>query len=160
MPKPRAAREASRTAAGRTTAIVSVNLYLTRYLVGLYRMFDGDLVEAIVLGEIAHHNLSGLLNTIGGVTGFHASLRAGRPPDRSAYLPTNAFSIAQATGIPRQTVRRKVASLTKRGWLTTTPDGGLLATDRPFHHFAQFNAANVDDFLDTADELSRLLRKG
>ena len=130
----------TKSAAGRATpfpgrreahasAVLAVNLYLTRYLGRLSKAFAGDVSEAIVLGEIAHHNVSGVLAEIGRLPKLHEAVASGRI-NRHAYLPTNAFSIAQATGIPRQTVRRKIASLTKRGWLRATP-GGLVVTAAP-----------------------------
>jgi len=152
----------TKSAAGRATpfpgrreahasAVLAVNLYLTRYLGRLSKAFAGDVSEAIVLGEIAHHNVSGVLAEIGGLPKLHEAVASGRI-NRHAYLPTNAFSIAQATGIPRQTVRRKIASLTKRGWLRATP-GGLVVTAAPYEHFRDFNRANIADFLATAQTL-------
>ena len=133
------------------SAMLAVNLYLTRYLGRLHQAFDGDLSEAMVLGEIAHHNVSGMLADVGGLTHLREAVASGRL-DRRAYLPTNAFSIAQVTGIPRQTVRRKVASLIKRGWLRATP-AGLVVTGAPFEHFRDFNRVNIADFLETAQAL-------
>lgn len=37
--------------------------------------------------------------------------------NQSLLLPCNAFSISEYTGIPRETVRRKIAKLIKLGWL-------------------------------------------
>jgi hypothetical protein len=38
-------------------------------------------------------------------------------PPRGRARPTNASSIAQASGIPRETVRRKLNALYARGWI-------------------------------------------
>lgn len=133
------------------SATLAVNLYLTRYVLRLYQAFDGDLAEAVVLGEIAHHNVSAVLAEVGGLSDLQEAMASGRI-NRRAYLPTNAFSIAQATGIPRQTVRRKIASLVKRGWLHATP-AGVVVTAAPYDHFEEFNRVNVADFLETAQTL-------
>jgi predicted ArsR family transcriptional regulator len=43
--------------------------------------------------------------------------RAANYAERMKHLePTNAFSISQATGIPRETVRRKIDKLQQKGW--------------------------------------------
>ncbi|HSP91024.1 MAG TPA: hypothetical protein VLN08_08960, partial [Vicinamibacterales bacterium] len=34
------------------------NVFHVRHLLRLYAAFDGDLLEALVLGEVAHHNFS------------------------------------------------------------------------------------------------------
>jgi DNA-binding IclR family transcriptional regulator len=42
------------------------------------------------------------------------------PPERTS---TSASRIADITGIPRQTVRRKLAALEEWGWIVRNPDG-------------------------------------
>ena len=137
-------------------AFLVFNTFIVRHLVRLYAAFDGDLLEAIVLGEVAHHNLSDYLARATEAT------RTGTPPvspvpDRSDYLPTNAFSIAQATGIPRQTVRRKVKALVARGWLLEDK-AGLIVSPQPFEHFRQFNADLSADILSTFNTALKLIR--
>lgn len=43
-------------------------------------------------------------------------------------LDINLRSIAAFSGIPRETVRRKVAELVKRGWVVRAGNGSLAAT--------------------------------
>ena len=42
--------------------------------------------------------------------------------ERYPSLYTNVRSVAESTGIPRETVRRKVADLVERGWVARTGD--------------------------------------
>jgi hypothetical protein len=42
-----------------------MNHFLMRYLNAIYQEFDGDLALVIVLGEIAHHNVSRLYSSQG-----------------------------------------------------------------------------------------------
>lgn len=60
-----------------------------------------------------------LLLTVIGLPALKAA-RAGDPPD----APVNAHSLALVTGIPRETVRRKLAALGRRGWIEPSPKGG------------------------------------
>jgi hypothetical protein len=137
-------------------AFLAVNMFIVRHLVRMYAAFDGDLVAAIILGEVAHHNVSGYLARLAEARRSGAEALP-PPPDRCEYLPTNAFSIAQATGIPRQTVRRKVKALVARGWLIE--DGrGLVVSPTPFEHFREFNEAMAADVLDTFNTVLRLVR--
>jgi hypothetical protein len=137
-------------------AFLAVNMFIVRHLVRIYAAFDGDLVAAIVLGEVAHHNLSAYIAEAADKRrrGAHTPTRM---PDRSDYLPTNAFSIAQATGIPRQTVRRKVQALVARGWIVEDARG-LVVSPAPFEHFRTFNAELATDVIDTLNLVVRLSR--
>jgi len=42
----------------------------------------------------------------------------------------NTYSLSHFTGIPRETVRRKVSVLIERGWLTRDEAGSLLPTQQ------------------------------
>jgi hypothetical protein len=134
-------------------ALLSVNMFIVRHLIRVYHAFDGDLLEAIVLGEVAHHNVSPYLAALNEARRNGAASPPG--PDSAAYLPTNAFSIAQSTGIPRQTVRRKVKALVARGWLLESK-AGLVVSPAPFEHFREFNREMAADVLSTLNTVLRL----
>ena len=97
---------------------------MMRLLTALRGHFGGDLDLMLVLGVIGGRTLPsswvGKLETYGHLT------RAGI----DAQLPSaiNLQSIADYTGIPRETVRRKLAILLERGWVTRNKDGYLAAT--------------------------------
>jgi DNA-binding IclR family transcriptional regulator len=60
----------------------------------------------------------------------------------------NTQSIADSTGIPRETVRRKLQLLIDRGWIERTPDGGLVITQRVTLAMASATQATFDYLLD------------
>ncbi|MEQ8412284.1 MAG: helix-turn-helix domain-containing protein [Erythrobacter sp.] len=81
--------------------------------------FDGDLDEALIMAVIGS-----------------AALPRGRVPHDLSYedfvhmarpkgfdVPLNTHSIAQITGIARETVRRKTGRLQSRGWIERGVDG-------------------------------------
>lgn len=77
--------------------------FITEHLIDVSRTFEGDLREALVLA-IIEQVLVGVMNKHGvGAAKDSRSIAASR--------------IADITRIPRQTVRRKLASLKKRGWI-------------------------------------------
>lgn len=95
-----------------------------RLLCTLRRRFDGDLDLMLVLTVIGERRYT-----------------QRRPPEAMRYaeagridLPVSATpvinieSIAQFTGIPRETVRRKVAALVARGWVARDGRGDLSPT--------------------------------
>jgi hypothetical protein len=58
--------------------------------------------------------------------------------------PCNALSIAEACELPRETVRRKVVMLIKRGYLYHTDDGFLYLTSNVGDDFEDMTAEVVD----------------
>lgn len=114
------------------------------HLVGLYRYFGGDLTLPIVLGEIAIRNLQAVYQ-----------MRADEPYDvldmateqriierkyTTEHLrPANALSIAHATGIPRETVRRKVEKLIEKGWVQRDERGHLFITTKVREDLGEFD---------------------
>lgn len=83
--------------------------FLVEHLTDVSRAFEGDLQEMLVLAILGqvfiHADEQGLDN-----------------------LPISASRIADVTGIPRQTVRRKLLSLHRRGWAYQGEDGGWRLT--------------------------------
>jgi hypothetical protein len=83
--------------------------FLVEHLVALRQRF-GDLDMAMLL-------------TVIGLTALKAA-QGGQPLD----TPVNAHSLSLVTGIPRETVRRKLAVLADRGWIEAAPAGGWRLT--------------------------------
>lgn len=110
----------------RLEAVLVINDFLLKYLSSLYQEFDGDIVLAIVLGELAHQNvthvLSGLKNNV------QVSMPDGFESIRDPLVPCNPLSISEATGIPRETVRRKFSTLLALGWIERISHNGYIIT--------------------------------
>jgi len=117
-----------------------------------YRLFDGDLTLFLVFGEIAHYNMSRASQTL--------NLRDA--PDSSRWkvlmrtlpdqkvTPCNALSISEATGIPRETVRRKVKELEERGWLVREGARRLTLAPRAIEQLGASGRVIMEDFRETA----------
>jgi DNA-binding MarR family transcriptional regulator len=80
--------------------------FIVEHLLDVSKAFDGDLQEMLVLAVI-------------GQVSLHA--RANQP-ERSDLPGISASRLADVTGIARQTVRRKLASLAARGWIEQGSD--------------------------------------
>jgi DNA-binding IclR family transcriptional regulator len=65
----------------------------------------------------------------------------------------NAFAIANGTGIPRETVRRKLSSLERRGWIRRDASGALGLTAAARKHFAPWCAELRDQLRELARHL-------
>lgn len=142
---------------GYRTNRARISLALSEFTVPLlstvYRAFDGDMVAALVLGEIAHRNVQAYLAE-------HANEEAALddPARRTTLMrPCNALSIAQACGLPRETVRRKVVLLVERGYVYRSAEGHLYLTRTVGDGFEDTNAALIEALLATARRLEALL---
>jgi len=91
-------------------------------LVTLRRQFDGDLDRMLVLAVIGSRTLSRGRTDGMCYHSFMDGERADEPPS------INLQSIADYSGIPRETVRRKLQDLERLGWITRQDKGYLVAT--------------------------------
>lgn len=97
---------------------------LTRFLIKCRKSFDGDLDLFLVLAVIGERSYSQQ----------HADPNMTYEEFQKGHAATtrtrdiNLRSIAAFSGIPRETVRRKIAELTERGWITRDKEGSLVAT--------------------------------
>jgi hypothetical protein len=116
--------------------------------------FDRDILLPILLGEIALYNLGALEN------GADCQVDADADDAAAACLlrPCNAYSIAAATGLPRETVRRKVMRLTELGWISRRENGHLYVTRDALQHFgAMLTSQHLSEVIETAERAMRLL---
>lgn len=113
-------------------------------LVTLRRHFGGDLDRMLVLAIIGSRTLSR-----GRIEGlcydrFTCGERSGEP------APINLQSIAEYSGIPRETVRRKLHDLERLGWTTRTGKGYLVATAKAAEDLEPATEATIRYLLSVA----------
>jgi DNA-binding MarR family transcriptional regulator len=123
-----------------STQVALVNSFIVSSLVRLYAEFDGDVLEAVVLGELAQREAPGPSGT------------QAREDNRHC----NAFAIANRTGIPRETVRRKLSSLERRGWVHRETNGAFALTAAARKHFAPWCVELRDKLRELARHLDAL----
>jgi hypothetical protein len=138
-------------------AVIMARFFL-RYLNLLYRQFEGDLVLPMVLGEIAHHNIIRLYTLKDGC--MEINPKAADYPGRMKHLePTNAYSISQATSIPRETVRRKIDKLQQKGWVVKNDQGEVTLSETVSDHFTKdLNKKILAELLKTSESIRNLLK--
>jgi hypothetical protein len=137
-------------------SIIMGNFFL-QYLARVYREFDGDLAMVIVLGEIGQHNVNHCFSGQGAACRIDQE-KTNDPAVWQQLQPCNAFSLSAATGIPRETVRRKIAALTSKGWLTRNSKGEVFMTKAMVEHFrSDFDLTLLGEFLEIAKRVEALL---
>jgi DNA-binding IclR family transcriptional regulator len=73
--------------------------------------------------------------------------------------PCNALSISEATGIPRETVRRKIDMLINKGWVYKNEKGHIYLTPEVAKHFEHFLFNSIEALLPSAQALIDVLSK-
>jgi len=123
-----------------------------------YQMFDGDLVMSLVFGEIAHYNVSRVLRNFSSVSERRPEqwIELLRGMGQEQILPSNALSISEATGIPRETVRRKVRALEQKRWLIREGGNALTLAPEAVQQFQEMSLTLLHDFLATARVIQEL----
>ena len=144
-------------AANRARISVALSQFTVPLLSRIYAAFDGDMVAALVLGEIAHRNVEAWLAQHDNA---EDPLYDQNPENREPMLrPCNALSIAEACKLPRETVRRKVVHLIDRGFVYRNDRGHLYLTHDVGDHFEDMTAQIVEHLLVTAAKLEGLLKE-
>jgi len=108
-------------------------------MICLRREFDGDLDLMLVMAVIGERRLS---RRDPDATITHEGLGA-TPVLETSGASINAHSIAEYTGIPRETVRRKVAALITCGWAARDDHGDLRPTRRAAIDLAKATEATL-----------------
>ncbi len=133
--------------------------FLINYLCKAYHLFEGDLLMCIVFSEIA-------LGNVGRIMGPLSSQRGKTPAQWQAFIKKiqqekiiscNALSVSEATGIPRETVRRKVKKLENMGWLLRDGVEKLVVTHKAIDLLHDFSLDTLHELLRASREVQGLI---
>ena len=138
-----------------------IRLHMSHFFLGylrdIYQAFDGDLSMAIILGEISHHNTCHFFSPERETNDLLRELQA-ESAQWKEMEGCNPYSISCATGIPRETVRRKTVAMIQRGWLEEIPKQGLRITPACADHFgADFSFRFLNGLLGASRKIEALL---
>jgi hypothetical protein len=118
----------------------------TAMLVVCRKLCDGDLDLVLILSAIGTRTL--MNRRTAGLS--YSEFREGhRPAGVSRHI--NLQSIAEGTGIPRETVRRKINSLIERGRVRRNEDNTLEVTGQAVADLAPATQATFDYLLDVGN---------
>lgn len=105
-----------------------------RLLVTLRKDFDGDLDAMLVL----------LTLSLGTERQNWGEALLGQVEQAGVVRVTNTLSISQATGIPRETVRRKLDSMAAKGWIVRDAKRNWVPTRRAAEDLRKGSRETVD----------------
>ncbi|MEI9995781.1 MAG: hypothetical protein WDM91_14390 [Rhizomicrobium sp.] len=100
-----------------------VSEFILRSAEGVSEVFDHDYEAAILFMTISNRNSEKVMSDPK-LREIYGSYKTTIPPEHALLI--SRMALARATGLPRETVRRKVAKLLAKGWILELP-GGLRA---------------------------------
>ena len=127
---------------------------LLRVMHDAVQWYEGDLEGFVIYLAVACASIDGALR------GPQAPLRIdGEAPQEHHFRPISRRAIAASTGLPRETVRRKISQMVERGFLVQEPRGvrarpGVLRE----RSNAEFTAALIKEIERSSGELARVDR--
>lgn len=124
------------------------NRGFTHLLIECRKHFDGDLDQMLILSSIGERTFTEARARGVSYGDFVRGTRGNGPRRR-----INTQSIAESTGIPRETVRRKINVLVGRGWLDRCADGGFIVTDSAAEAMTSATEATFDYLLDIGNAM-------
>jgi hypothetical protein len=136
-----------------------VGRFMVEHLVRVHRAFDGDVVAAIVLGTIGQHNVRLFYDEVVAKSDESLTELVARGAHVPYLRPCNAMSVAASTGIPRETVRRKIRWLIERGWIEQAGRDKLFLSRAVAQHFAAFDVETVENFASAWSRLATMMER-
>lgn len=135
-----------------------MNRHMVDHFVRTSRQLGLDFEALVILAVVAHQNAAHLMPP--GSVPSAVLDDSGRLPQAAVMglRPLRLRDVTQITGIPRETVRRKLRMLGDAGWLTETEAGWVVNRDSIGPEVRELTRESVRRFMATASDLSNALR--
>jgi hypothetical protein len=136
-----------------------VGRFMVEHLVRVHQAFDGDVLAAIVLGTIGQHNVRLFYDEVASKSEETLAELVARGAHLPYLRPCNAMSVSASTGIPRETVRRKIRWLIERGWVEQAARDQLYITRAVAQHFEGFDVETVERVCDAWSKVAATMER-
>lgn len=133
----------------------TANRHLVEHMVRARRELDIDYDTLVIWGTLAHLNVAHLISPGMASTLINPDNTA--KPHQTGLRPLRLRDLEQVTGVPRETIRRKLGKLQSRGYILQTDDGWMINRDAVDQKMQDFTRITVLRLLDTAKIIHTLL---
>jgi hypothetical protein len=135
----------------------AMNRFIVDHIIRSARLFENDSEALILFGMLAHLNIVHLMPP--GSTPGTTLDRRGRVPDPQPKLrPVRVRDLAQITGRPRETVRRKLEQMRIEGRVHRMPNGWVYVASSVDADMQALTMDGIRRFLQTADIMQSVLK--
>ncbi|MCU0809845.1 MAG: helix-turn-helix domain-containing protein [Thiobacillaceae bacterium] len=134
----------------------SLNRYIVDHLLRFARQFGPDYPMLVVWGVLAHQCVIHLIPAGSRPTDVldQNGLLADPNPD---LRPVRQRDLSQITGIPKETVRRKLIKLEQSGWIKRKGPGWILDRENLDPELREFSRESAKRMLAVSDHIRQLL---
>ncbi len=136
----------------------ATNRYLIDHMLRVGRaLTDNDFEAMVIWGVLAHQGVAHLMPP--GILPSAVLNERGRFGENDILIkPLRLRDIAQITGIPRETARRKLALLAEKKYINKVVQGWVISSERTEPELRDFTRESVMRLLAVADEIMTALR--
>mgnify|MGYP001039924805 FL=1 len=135
-----------------------MNRFIIDHLLRSGRRLTGNDFEALVIwGVLAHQNVAHLMPP-GSLPTAILTEKGRLAGAAEGMRPLRLRDIAQITGIPRETARRKLERLAAERYVERRPDGWVVSAQRVEPELREFTRESVVRLLAVADEIMVALK--
>jgi hypothetical protein len=135
----------------------TMNRFIVDQVIRAARHFDNDTEAMILFGTVAHLNAAHLMPPGSSPTSVLGA--DGRVPDAQPQLrPVRIRDLAQITGRPRETIRRKLERLEAQGRLLRRADGYVIDVASVDPQMRALSVDGVRRFMDASRVIAAALR--
>ncbi|MGU3629883.1 hypothetical protein [Comamonas sp. C24C] len=128
------------------------NRFLLDHMLRSARLFaNNDFETMVIWGVLAHQNVAHLMPP--GTRPYSVLSQRGRLENEENLRPLRLRDVSSITGIPRETVRRKLGAMANKGFARRTPSGWIVIGDRAEPDLRDFTKATVMRLISVCDEI-------
>lgn len=135
-----------------------VNRHLVDHFMRVSRELDLDYEALVIWAVLAHQNAVSAIPPGGGSGAMLDERGRLHEAHRPRLRPLRLRDVSQITGIPRETVRRKLVRLRDAHWIAESDEGWLVSSER-IEELRPLTEETVRRFLATAGELVQTLQR-
>lgn len=134
------------------------NRFLIDHMLRVGRLLtENDYETMVIWGVLAHQNVAHLMPP--GTVPTAILTERGRLADISGIRPLRLRDVAAITGIPRETVRRKLERLAEKNYVRRTEAGWIVIGDRVEPDLREFTRDTVMRLVAVCDEVLAAMHK-
>jgi hypothetical protein len=131
------------------------NRHLIEHMIRAQRELGVDYETLVIWGILAHLNVAHLLPP--GKNPSQIEIDNSMKDPKTSMKPLRLRDLEQVTGLPRETIRRKLVKLQVRGYILQSDYGWTINMDAIDHKMWEFTRITVMRLLDTAKAIHALL---